>query len=232
MRNRAAANSRAGKAVPRSTYVPKRFHSKGIKAGAIALSFFLAPAAWAQAQDSKWTLGARAGLAIPTESLNGFTGTKPDTGLMLNLDLAYRLRSNIHVGGSVEYQNNKMPSISGPGTGNGSFGDSSINVATVLAFAQYRLNRSGNVTPYGLAGIGVNFNWMGDDKAGNSFDVDPSLALKFGVGADYFISKKTALNIEAGYKLNNSSVTRNPGGQSFDFNLSTFYLLGGVRFAL
>jgi hypothetical protein len=74
---------------------------------------------------------------------------------------------------------------------------------------------------------------MDDDNSGFSFEVDPSLALKFGVGADFYISKSTALNLELGYKINNSTVTRSPtqgGTASFDFNMSTLYLLGGVRF--
>src|SRR5262245_3169176 len=177
---------------------------------ALLVSILLAPAAWAQSQDSKAAFGIRAGLAMPTGELNGFTGKTPDTGVMVNLDLMFKASSTIDIGGSVEYQNNKMPSISGPGTAGGAFGEASITVLTVMAVGQYRFNRAAKVSPYAVAGIGLNINWMDDDKAGNSFDVDPSIALKIGVGADFYISKSTALNVEAGYKVNSSTVTRFP----------------------
>jgi len=197
------------------------------------LCLLVAPVTWAQSQDSKWAFGARAGLAMPTGELNGFAGKTPDTGILLNLDLMYKASSTVDIGGSVEYQNNKMPSISGPGTANGAFGQASITVLTLMAVGQYRFNRASKTSPYLVGGIGLNINWMGDDQAGNSFDVDPSLAIKLGVGADFHISKSTALNVEAGYKVNSSSVTRFPptgSAQSHDFNMSTLYLLGGVRF--
>jgi outer membrane protein W len=206
-----------------------------VTAGALALSFFLAPAAWSQTQDSRMALGVRVGLAMPAEPFNDFTDKKPDTGQMLNLDLMFKAGNNFDIGGSLEYQTNKMPSISGPGTAGGLFGGAKITVATVMAAAQYRFNRAAKFSPYGVAGIGLNINWMDDDNAGFSFEVDPSLALKFGVGADFYFSKATALNLEAGYKVNNSTVTRSPTGggtASFDFNMSTFYLLGGLRFSL
>jgi opacity protein-like surface antigen len=209
--------------------------SAGISLGALALSFFLAPDAWSQTQDSRMALGVRLGLAIPAEPFNDFTDKKPDTGQMLNLDLMFKAGNNLDIGGSLEYQTNKMPSISGPGTAGGLFGGAKITVLTVMAAAQYRFDRAAKFSPYGVAGIGVNINWMDDDNAGNSFEVDPSLALKVGAGADYFFSRTTALNFEAGYKVNNSTVTRStpPGGtSSFDFNMSTFYLLGGLRFSL
>ncbi len=207
--------------------------SAGISLGALALSFFLAPAAWSQSQDSKWTFGARLGLALPTEDLNGFSATKPDTGILVNADLMYKASPVLDIGGSVEYQNSKMPSISGPGTAGGAFGESTITVLTLMAVGQYRFNRSAKISPYAVGGIGVNINWMGDDQAGNTFDVDPSLALKVGFGADFALSKSTALNLEAGYKINSSTVTRFPrtgSAQSHDFEMSTLYLLGGVRF--
>src|SRR5215510_13285275 len=84
--------------------------------GAVALSFLLAPAAWSQSQDSKMAFGVRVGLAIPAEPFNDFTDKKPDTGQMLNLDLMFKASSKFDVGASLEYQTNKMPSISGPGT--------------------------------------------------------------------------------------------------------------------
>jgi opacity protein-like surface antigen len=204
-----------------------------LRAAVLALGFVAAPAAWSQSQDSKWTFGARAGFAIPAGELNGFTGKAADTGILLNLDLMYKASSTLDIGGSVEYQNNKMPSISGPGTGGGAFGESTITVLTLMAVGQYRFNRSAKTSPYAVAGVGLNINWMGGDQAGNTFDVDPSLALKIGFGADFAISRSTALNLEAGYKLNSSSVTRFPptgSAQSHDFDMSTFYVLGGVRF--
>jgi len=203
------------------------------RAAVVALSFLSAPAAWAQSQDSKWAFGARVGLTLPTEELNGFTGTKPDSGFLVNLDLLYKASPTLDIGGSIEYQNNKMPSISGPGTAGGAFGESTITVLTLMAVGQYRFNRSAKTSPYAVAGIGLNINWMGDDQAGSSFDVDPSLALKVGVGVDFYVSKTTALNLEAGYKVNSSTVTRFPptgSAQSHDFNMSMLYLLGGVRF--
>ncbi|HZT61605.1 MAG TPA: porin family protein [Burkholderiales bacterium] len=208
---------------------------RAVTAGALALSFFLAPAAWAQTQESKMALGVRLGLAFPAEEFNDFTGKKPDTGQMLNLDLMFKASSNLDIGGSLEYQTNKMPSISGPGTAGGLFGGAKITVLTAMAAAQYRFNRAAKFSPYGVAGIGFNINWMDDDNSGFSFEVDPSLALKFGLGADYYFSKSTALNVEAGYKINNSTVTRSPTGggtSTFDFNMSTLYLLGGLRFSL
>jgi predicted porin len=201
--------------------------------GALALSFFLAPAAWSQSADSKAAFGVRIGLAIPAEDFNDFTGKQPDTGQMLNLDLMFKASNNLDIGGSLEYQTNKMPSISGPGTAGGLFGGAKITVVTVMGVAQYRFNRAAKFSPYGVAGIGLNINWMDDDNAGFSFEVDPSLALKFGVGADFYFSKSTAFNVEAGYKINNSTVTRSPtagGTASFDFNMSTLYLLAGLRF--
>ena len=203
------------------------------RAAVLALGFLSAPAAWAQSQDSKWAFGARVGLTLPTEELNGFTGTKPDTGFLVNVDLMYKASPTLDIGGSVEYQNNKMPSISGPGTAGGAFGESTITVLTLMAVGQYRFNRSAKTSPYAVAGVGLNINWMGDDQAGSSFDVDPSLALKVGVGVDFYVSKTTALNLEAGYKVNSSTVTRFPptgSAQSHDFNMSMLYLLGGVRF--
>jgi outer membrane protein W len=206
---------------------------RAVTAGAVALSFFLAPAAWSQSQDSKMAIGVRAGLAIPAEPLNDFTDKKPDTGQMLNVDLMFKANNNLDFGGSVEYQTNKMPSISGPGTANGLFGGAKITVLTIMGVGQYRFNRAAKFSPYGVAGIGVNINWMDDDNSGFSFEVDPSLALKVGAGFDYYFSKSTAFNVEAGYKVNNSTVTRSPtqgGTASFDFNMSTLYLLAGVRF--
>src|SRR5262245_43823557 len=223
-------------AAPRAAKSKQREKNMRIRDGKVVsfvLCLLVAPVTWAQSQDSKWAFGARAGLAIPAGELNGFTGKAADTGILLNLDLMYKASSNWDIGGSVEYQNNKMPSISGPGTANGAFGQASITVLTLMAVGQYRFNRASKTSPYLVGGIGLNINWMGDDQAGNSFDVDPSLAIKLGVGADFYVSKSTALNVEAGYKVNSSSVTRFPptgSSQSYDFNMSTLYLLGGVRF--
>ena len=107
-----------------------------------------------------------------------------------------------------------------------------IEVLTVMPFMEFR-TRYDHWAPYVTAGAGINFNAVTNESRGIDISADNSLAVKVGLGADWFITDHIALNTEAAWKYNNADLKIKAAGSTFeidDTNLSTVQVMAGLRF--
>lgn len=109
-----------------------------------------------------------------------------------------------------------------------------VHVVTVMPFVEFR-TRYEHWAPYFTTGVGINFSAVKkeDHSSGTDIDVKNSLALKFGIGADWFITDHIAINTEAAWKLNEPNWKANLTGTTIasdDANISVVQVLAGLRF--
>lgn len=107
-----------------------------------------------------------------------------------------------------------------------------IQVVTVMPFVEFR-TRYDHWAPYFTTGVGMNFSAVTNEPSGVDIDAKNSLALKFGIGADWFITDHIAINTEAAWKLNKPDLKGSLAGTtvaSGDGNFSVVQVLAGLRF--
>lgn len=177
-------------------------------------------------------IGVRGGFSVLSQDVA--TDTEGETGPVISGNITYGLTNILSIGLNVEWEKHE---IKDKPTGF-SFGDE--NTISVLPFAEIRstgLGGNRNLLPYASFGLGININSFSESSRVASVEIEPknTLALKIGVGADYFVTPNFALNAEAGYKLNSGEVDFKSGGFTFgtdDNEISTFSLLFGLRYYL
>jgi opacity protein-like surface antigen len=106
-----------------------------------------------------------------------------------------------------------------------------IKVLTVMPFMEFR-TRYNHWAPYVSAGAGVNFNAVTNEPPGFEVTAKNSLALKFGLGADWFITDHIAINTEAAWKLNNPDFKGSLAGTTLgsgNMDISVVQVLAGLR---
>ena len=107
-----------------------------------------------------------------------------------------------------------------------------IDVVTVMPFVEFR-TRYEHWAPYFTTGVGINFSSVKKEPSGVDVDIKNSLALKFGIGTDWFITDHIALNTETAWKYNNPDVKGKVAGStvaSGNGDLSTVQVMAGLRF--
>lgn len=107
-----------------------------------------------------------------------------------------------------------------------------VHVITVMPFVEFR-TRYDHWAPYFTTGVGMNFSAVTNEPSGIDIDVKNSLAVKVGIGADWFITDHIAINTEAAWKLNKADWKASLTGTTLasdNANLSVVQVLAGLRF--
>jgi outer membrane protein len=204
-------------------------------------------------QPGQMYFGARAGAGKSSQTVGtGFSNVDASTwGSVANFQGMYGINNWMAVGLMVDWDRRSIDgSVTGVGvTGggcaqfngnsskckvqvpftNGSIG-SSVDLGrqstiSLLPTVELRPVHFGPLTPYLNMGVGVNVNTTSQ----SGVDANNTLAFRTGLGVDYMVYNRFALNTEVAYKRN--SGTLNVGGVSGDWNNSAVqFLLGGKMF--
>ena len=167
-------------------------------------------------------LGARAGFSVFTQTV--MDGADSKIGFATGGSAFYGIADWLHVGVACDWatHGNELE-----GTAIDLGNDSII---TVLPFAELR----GPFSSYLYFGVGYNFNDLDmEDIAGNTIDMDNTLALQGGAGWDAFVSQHFAINVEVAYKYNKGDAELVQGATSVplgDVDLSAFVFTVGLRY--
>ncbi|PJA78178.1 MAG: hypothetical protein CO149_05445 [Nitrospirae bacterium CG_4_9_14_3_um_filter_51_5] len=210
-------------------HVHSRWAKKGlvVSLGTLILGWgFLIPA---QAElepnrtATQWGATLRAGGAFFSEDLDS-----SNFGPTLNGQIFYNLAGprgqmghDWNMGINADYEHHELDGTK-----------AEIEVVTVMPFVEFR-TRYDHWAPYFTTGVGMNFSAVTNEPSGVDIDAKNSLALKFGIGADWFITDHIALNTEAAWKLNKPDLKGSLAGTtvaSGDGNFSVFQVLAGLRF--
>lgn len=201
-------------------------------------------------QAHKWAVLLRAGpsfIASPFGGVNAVDQNgvqahrhmKRHTGTLYNVRVGYGISRYFVVGIEGNYdshfikktrvrfsEQNKM-AISGD-----------TETVTGMLVAEFHPLAVMRLSPYLMVGAGANFNWVVNKNADlSSFSTKASLALKGGVGFDYFLAPFVALNGELGYLYNRApfyvagttDASLSASGNGY-FNISNVSFLMGLRF--
>lgn len=168
-----------------------------------AVLFSLKPA-WCEEIKGRWGVGSRYRYVVSDDD------DFKRNGNSANLNLTYGVTDNLAVEGEAGYFTLKSKA----GT--------RVGVFSFHTNLQLRANLK-KFTPYILGGLGFqhyNFSKLGDgDRSDNNY----SYSYRTGVGAEYFINKNWALNLEADY------IYGNTGGNA-TLDVYSWQYGGGVKF--
>lgn len=87
--------------------------------------------------------------------------------------------------------------------------------------------------PYVAFGLGMNFSAVTKEPSGVDIDVKNSLAMRAGIGADWFLTKNLAFNTEAAFKLNEPNAQGSIAGTkvgSGSIDANVVQVLAGLRY--
>ena len=175
-----------------------------------------------QANEGKWTLGARTGFNIPTQSWANDTKTSVGP-TPINLHAMYGISKWIRLGFMMEWErrsiDNRNPNVD-LGT---------LNTISLLPTMEFRPGHFSGVTPYLSTSIGVNVNSFSEDN--NAVNVSPSntFAYRLAGGLDFPLTQNLMLNTEAAWKRNRGGLELN-NQDAGSVDASSISLLVGVRY--
>ncbi len=175
-----------------------------------------------QANEGKWTLGARTGFNIPTQSWAADTKTSVGP-TPFNLQAMYGISKWIRFGFMMEWErrsiDNRNPNVD-LGT---------LNTISLLPTMEFRPGHFSGVTPYLSTSIGVNVNSFSEDN--NAVKVSPSntFAYRLAGGLDFPLTQNLMLNTEAAWKRNRGGLELN-NQDAGSVDASSISLLVGVRY--
>lgn len=179
-----------------------------------------------------WNIGADGGLAVPVVNVDNETFSAPNQltstdGFILGGHVLYNLTNWLALGPEMYYYQEGFGINGGPqGIGtNGSLAILPLSVRLSHTFGNWQPYLSGGV------GLAINKTWFNGNYPSLSADTPDSFVAKLGVGTDYFFTKTTALNVELGALLNNSTMVVNQNTSLFR-GASIFYTMIGVDFNL
>lgn len=190
----------------------------------------------ARAETGRWAVGLRAGPSFFTQDvIEDLDEIDSDVGPCVGGSLLYRASDIFSVGFEVEWETHGID-VYGVDLG-------SASALSLVPFVEIHLPAGERLSPYLCLGLGYNINdFSPSDEAkavvgyfyGGDYDVevDDSFAFKVGLGLDWFVSDRIALNGEAGWKLNKGDAAETLDGikvSSGDFNGSSIALRLGVR---
>jgi hypothetical protein len=140
----------------------------------------------------------------------------------------YALENFLLLGFNIEWETHAV------NAGNISLGDATT--ISVIPFMEFRDAEMKPISPYVSFGMGANFNSINRSDivatVFNKFDLPTTVAVKAGIGADYFLTQNTALNAEAGWKYNSGEASVCVPGSCArqDWRASSFSILLGFRY--
>lgn len=190
----------------------------------------------ARAESGRWGVGLRAGPSFFTQDvIEDLDEIDSDVGPCVGGSLLYRASDIFSVGFEIEWETHGID-VYGVDLGNAS-------ALSLIPFVEVHLRPGERVSSYLCLGLGYNindFSSSGEAKAAAGYvygadydvEVDDSLAVKVGLGLDWFVSDRIALNGEAGWKFNKGDAAETLDGikvSSGDFNGSSIALRLGVR---
>ncbi|CUQ66162.1 outer membrane beta-barrel protein [Candidatus Nitrospira inopinata] len=182
-------------------------------------------------QPKTWVLGARAGFAVPTQSLShdvvgiaGFDRGSADIGPLVNVQALYSLNRWFLVGLMVEWERHGVDAENR----RLSLDVGSQHTVSVLPTIELRPVKLGSVVPYVNMSFGVNVNGFSEAVP---IEISPSntFAWRLGWGVDYLVSRHLAVNAEWAYKRNDGHAHVDDRFRINDWNLSSFGFLFGVK---
>jgi outer membrane protein len=170
-----------------------------------------------------WVLGARAGFAVPTQTLSNDFSSSTGIGPLVNFQALYSFNNWLLAGIMVEWQRHGVDNET-------RFIDEELghqDTVSVLPTVEIRPVKLGQFVPYANMSFGVNVNGFGES---GRHVISPSntFAWRIGWGADYMLNQRFALNAEWAYKRNDGHAHVN-GGRIDDWNASSFGFLFGVK---
>lgn len=180
-----------------------------------------------QANEGKWTLGARTGFNIPTQSWAADTKTSIGP-TPINLQAMYGISKWIRFGFMMDWERRSIDSR------NPSFDLGTLNTVSLLPTVEFRPGHFSGVTPYLSTSIGVNVNSFSEaDDAENrglrTISHANTFAFRLAGGLDFPLTQNLMLNTEAAWKRNRGGLEIN-NQDAGSFDASSISLLVGVRY--
>ena len=177
--------------------------------------------------EGRWGVGLRAGASMLTQDIA--SGVDGDLGPIVSGNVMYALENFLLLGFNVEWETHAV-NINSIGVGD-------ATTISVIPFIEFRAAEMETISPYVSFGMGVNFNLFDLNDFGsaafNKFDPPTTVALKAGIGADYFFTQNMALNAEAGWKYNSDKIyacINFVGCGKADWKMSGASILLGIRY--
>jgi outer membrane protein W len=196
---------------------------------AAALFFVSVSSAIAQEMSLKdrWGAGLRAGAGMLTHEIA--SNVDGDLGPIVSGNIVYALEETLFLGINVEWETHAVD-INNIGVGD-------ATTISFIPFIEFHAAKMKFISPYVLFGMGVNLNSFDLSDSGsavfNKFDPPTTVALKAGIGADYFFTQNMALNTEVGWKYNSGKIDaciNLVGCTRDDWNVSVASILIGLRY--
>ena len=180
-----------------------------------------------QANEGKWTLGARTGFNIPTQSWADDTKTSIGP-TPINLQAMYGISKWIRLGFMMEWERRSIDRR------NPRFDLGTLNTISLLPTVEFRPGHFSGVTPYLSTSIGMNVNSFSEaDDAENRGlrTISPSntFAYRLAGGLDFPLTHNLMLNTEAAWKRNRGGYEIN-NQDAGSVDASSISLLVGVRY--
>jgi outer membrane protein W len=188
----------------------------------------------AETLEGRWGVGLRLGPSFLVEELSD--KTEGELGLIINGNITYGLTERFLVGIHIGWETHTIQGSSSD------FNYGNETTISMMPTIEFHPRGRSPFSPYGLLGVGVNINSFRGSSDLNALcapcKIEPknTLALKGGVGIDYFITPNLAYNGELDLKMNDGSsdITGNvPGftpGTSVDNRLCSLSLVFGVHY--
>lgn len=180
-----------------------------------------------QANEDKWTLGARTGFNLPTQSWADDTKTSIGP-TPINLQAMYGLNKWVRVGFMMEWERRSIDNR------NPTFDLGTLNTISLLPTLEFRPGHYSGVAPYLATSIGVNVNTISEaDGAKNrglgSVSQSNTFAYRLAGGLDFPLTERLKLNTEVAWKRNRGGLEIN-GRDAGSVDASSIALLVGVRY--
>ena len=175
-----------------------------------------------QANEGKWTLGARTGFNIPTQSWADDTKTSIGP-TPINLQAMYGISKWIRLGFMMEWERRSIDSR------NPSFDLGTLNTISLLPTVEFRPGHFSGITPYLSTSIGVNVNSFSEDDNAVKISQANTFAYRLAGGLDFPLTHNLMLNTEAAWKRNRGGLEIN-NRDAGSVDASTISLLVGVRY--
>ena len=175
-----------------------------------------------QANEGKWTLGARTGFNIPTQSWADDTKTSIGP-TPINLQAMYGISKWIRLGFMMEWERRSIDSR------NPSFDLGTLNTVSLLPTVEFRPGHFSGITPYLSTSIGVNVNSFSEDDDAVKISQANTFAYRLAGGLDFPLTHNLMLNTEAAWKRNRGGLEIN-NRDAGSVDASSISLLVGVRY--
>ena len=198
---------------------------------AILVMTFLVPTGLVLAEDGTqslggieaktWVLGARAGFAVPTQTLSNDFRSSIDIGPLVNFQALYSFNTWLLGGIMVEWERHGVDRER-------PYADlGHQDTVSVLPTVEVRPVKLGSFVPYANMSFGVNVNSFGESGR-RVISPSNTFAWRIGWGLDYMLNRQVAVNAEWAYKRNDGHAHWN-GDRVDDWNASSFGFLFGVK---